>query len=208
MNNTSYDKLDSAYFLRSNVVEIARDLIGKFVVTDFDGYRTVGRIIETEAYDGRKDRACHAFQKRTRRTEVMYKAGGIAYIYLCYGIHHLFNIVTNKEGKADAILIRAIEPVVGRNIMVDRRGGIDRKHRLTAGPGIVSQALGITTEHNEMSLMGKDFFLTKGDRFTGNIVSDRRVGVDYAGEDALLPWRFFDSNSQYVSKRVQKKLFI
>ena len=207
MNNYYDTKLPASYFQRPNVVEIARDLVGKFVVTAWNGQLTVGRIVETEAYDGRIDRACHAFQKRTARTEVMYQAGGIAYVYLCYGIHHLFNIVTNVEGLADAVLIRSIEPLEGLELMIARRGEIDRKHKLTAGPGLVSQALGIHTSHSGMSLLENEFFISKGDLVT-KVVADRRVGVDYAGSDAQLPWRFFDASSKFVSRGVQKEMII
>lgn len=110
-------KLNSTFYQRGNVVQIAKSLLGKVLHTQFGGYHTAGIITEVEAYAGRDDKACHANNGvRTKRTEVMYHAGGVSYVYLCYGIHHLFNVVTNIEGKADAVLIRALEPVLGHEV--------------------------------------------------------------------------------------------
>ena len=187
-------------------MEIAHDLVGKYVVTCFDHTLTVGKIVETEAYDGRRDRACHAYQKRTPRTEVMFQEGGRAYVYLCYGIHRLFNIVTNQAGFADAVLIRAIEPVIGIDQMMKRRGLKTLNAKLTAGPGVLSQAMGIDLSHNNKLLFNNDFFIAMNSENPGDIISDRRVGVDYAGEDAKLPWRFFIDQHPCVSKLKQKAL--
>ena len=122
MNNLI--KLRKSFYERDNVVEIAKDLLGKYLFTNINGELTGGKIVETEAYNGLNDRACHAYQKRTPRTEVMYGEGGKAYVYLCYGIHHLFNIVTNKKGYADAVLIRGLQPVEGINVMKERLSSI------------------------------------------------------------------------------------
>lgn len=205
MNIKKYEKLPKTFYTRDNVVSIARDLIGKLLVTDHNGIITVGRIVETEAYNGRKDKACHAFLKRTKRTEVMYKAGGIAYVYLCYGIHHLFNIVTNKEGYADAVLIRALEPLKGIEIMKSRRN-LENVKFLTSGPGKLSSAMRIRKEDTGTDLTGNYIWIGSDaiQENPENIEVDRRINVDYAEEDALLPWRFFIKNSPFVSKKKQK----
>ena len=198
-------KLSPDFYTRDDVVQIARDLVGKYVFTQFDHQLTGGRIVETEAYSGRFDKACHAFLKRTKRTEIMYETGGIAYIYLCYGIHHLFNIVTNREGLADAVLIRAIEPVIGLDTIIERRGG-DKKYALTKGPGSLGQALGFHKSQTGTSLLDSEVMWLAEDvnAQLPELETDRRVGVDYAEEDARLPWRFFEKNSKWVSKQVQK----
>jgi len=184
------------------VVQIAKELLGKFLVTNFDGAITSGMIVETEAYAGISDKASHAWNARfTNRTKIMYQQGGTAYIYLCYGVHSLFNIVTNKAGIPDAVLIRGILPEDGKDIMLHRK----KAQKITAdfgiGPGKVSQILGI-----HYSQSGVPVTIPDGDAATkkpiiwvedrGKVISDSeiittpRIGVDYAGEDAALPWRF------------------
>lgn len=202
----SYEKLSLDFFLRPNVVEIARDLVGKYLVTGTGATSAVGKIIETEAYDGRVDKACHAYHKVTPRTEVMYRVGGIAYVYLCYGIHKLFNIVTNTEGMADAVLIRALEPIEGIDEMKRRRGQLKNPKRLTAGPGALTCAMGIGMEHNKQSVIGEQLFIASAKEEPLDIVADRRVGVDYAEEDAALPWRFFEKGNPYISRPKQKPI--
>lgn len=201
----SFEKLSEDFFLRSNVVQIARELVGKFLVTGFENTLTVGKIVETEAYDGRRDKACHAYHKKTPRTEVMYKSGGHVYVYLCYGIHHLFNIVTNEEGKADAVLIRALEPIEGLEKMKERRR-LSKKAKVSSGPGTLSQAMGINISSNGDTLFGPKIYIVNNPSDHVETISDRRIGVDYAEEDALLPWRFFDKKSKYISKPKQKPL--
>jgi len=154
---------------------------------------TGGKIVETESYRGAEDRACHAYQnKKTKRTEVMFKQGGISYIYLCYGMHSLFNVVTAKEGIPHAILIRAIEPVFGISTMLHRRQFQFINVSLTNGPGSLAKALGISTMYNGTSLQGEVIWIGDvGISITKEeIISSPRVGVSYAKEDALLPWRF------------------
>lgn len=152
-----------------------------------------GIITETEAYKGPEDRACHAYNNlRTKRTEVMFHNGGICYVYLCYGIHSLLNVVTNKEGIPHAVLIRALEPLLGQEMMEKRRG---TSRNLTQGPGCVTSALGIGLEHNGLSLKDKPIWIEKSLQHESQmreskIVASCRIGVDYAGKDALLPWRF------------------
>ncbi len=185
-------KLDRSFYIRPDVVQIARELIGKYLFTDFDGGVTGGIIIETEAYEGITDRASHAYgNRRTARTEVMYAEGGTAYVYLCYGIHSLFNIVTNGTGIPHAVLIRGVLPVEGFGIMLERTG----KHKLApgsgSGPGKVSSLLGIHYSHTGTDLMGSKIWVEdRGLLMQEKIITGRRIGVDYAGPDALLPYRF------------------
>jgi DNA-3-methyladenine glycosylase len=196
-------RLPESFYLRSDVVKIATELIGKLLVTEFDGLRTSGIIVETEAYAGITDKASHAYGGRhTGRTEVMYMPGGTAYVYLCYGIHHLFNVVTNVEGIPHAILIRGIEPVEGIETMLARRGKDKLQPTLTAGPGALSEALGIKTSHTGISLSDNKIYIEEsGIKITlSNIVASTRVGVAYAGEDALLPYRFHLKDNKFVSK--------
>lgn len=192
--------LSKTYFENPDVVFLAKDLIGKQVTTQIDGLVTSGIITETEAYAGQGDKACHAHLGRfTKRTKVMYESGGIAYVYLCYGIHHLFNIVTNTRGNADAVLIRAIEPTLGIGIMQERRGKSKVDKTLTSGPGNVTKALGITKIQNGSSVVGEDIWIQDIGKKFSNIVEATRIGIDYAEEDAELLWRFYDKNSKFVS---------
>lgn len=183
--------LPLSFYQRSDVVQIAQDLLGKWLFSQAGGILTAGIITETEAYAGASDRASHAYQnKRTARNQAMYLAGGCTYVYICYGMHHLLNIVTNKKEVPHAVLIRAIHPVMGVETMKARRKD---KHPLAAGPGTLSQALAITKKHNALSLVHSPIWIE--DRGTAipksSIQSSPRIGVDYAQEDALLPWRFF-----------------
>jgi len=194
-------KLDNAFYDRPRVVTVARDLLGKVLVTEFDGHRTSGRIVEVEAYNGVGDRASHAWSgRRTRRTEVMYGAGGTVYVYLIYGIHHLFNVVTNKKDIPHAVLVRALEPMEGIEVMRERLPAVGDE-RLTRGPGNLSRALGLRTLHTGASLLGQEIWI--GDDGyrpkRSEIIAGPRIGVDYAGVDAGLPYRFFIKGSPYVS---------
>ena len=185
--------LPPEFYLHDDVVQLSRDLLGKYLLTYFDGILTGGKIIETEAYRGPEDKASHAHGgRRTQRNEVMYHNGGICYVYLCYGIHSMFNVVTNREGIPHAILIRAIEPELGIVAMLERRKNPSRSETLASGPGSLTQALGITTLHNGLSLSGPSIWIEdRGiDVSAGDIMAGPRIGIDYAGQDALLPWRF------------------
>ena len=211
------ERLPLGFYTRTDVVQIARDLLGKILVTEFDGLRTAGRITETEAYRAPDDRACHAFaNRRTGRTEVMFHEGGRAYIYLCYGIHHLFNVVTAPENTAHAVLIRAVEPIEGVEVMLRRRDLIKQNssqlyqrttkdfQRAATGPGALSQALGLTTKWTGQSFFAPDspvWVEDRGDVILENeIAAGKRIGVDYAGECAEWPWRFWLKNSPFVKK--------
>jgi len=195
-------KLDNSFYARPDVVKIARELLGKVLVTEFDGKLTSGRIVEVEAYNGVVDRASHAYSgRRTRRTEVMYREGGTAYVYLIYGIHHLFNVVTNKQDIPHAVLVRGLEPLEGISTMLKRAGKVRLDHSLTRGPGNLSRAMGLATLHTGYSLYEGEIYI--GDdgyrpRKT-EIIATPRIGVDYAGADAALPYRFYVKGNPYVS---------
>lgn len=197
-------RLGTNFYRRTDVLLVARDLLGKVLVTHFEGRLTSGLITEVEAYRAPDDRACHAWNnRRTKRTEVMFREGGTAYIYLCYGIHHLFNVVTAPEEVAHAILIRAVEPLEGIETMSKRRNTV-LSPRLTTGPGALSQALGLTTVWTGQSLTDPETPVWIEDR--GRLVADAgivagpRIGVDYAGECAAWEWRFWLRDSDFVSR--------
>jgi len=199
--------LPLAFYLQQDVVHIARSLLGKILHTQMDGLHTAGMIVETEAYNGIIDKASHAYgNRRTNRTEVMFAQGGIAYVYLCYGIHHLFNVVTNVEGVPHAVLIRALEPMHGIDIMMERRRKLKADHPITKGPGSVAQAMGFHTRHSGESLMGPAIWITEAmeEMNPKEIISSPRIGVDYAQEDALLPYRFYLANNPFVSGKKLK----
>ena len=181
------------FYLRDDVVRISRELLGKVLCTNLDGQITRVVITETEAYAGVGDKASHAYGgRRTKRTEYMYARGGTAYVYLCYGIHHLFNVVTNKVDTPHAVLIRAGKPLEGLDLMLERRNKQQLDKTLLAGPGSVAQALGITTELSGVDLLGDQIWIEDH----GTLVADEeisagpRVGIDYAGEDAGRLHRF------------------
>lgn len=183
-------------------MQIAKELIGKIAITNFNGRFTSGRIVETEAYAGITDRASHAYAgKRTTRNEHMYSQGATVYIYICYGIHQMLNIVTNESDIPDAILIRAIEPMQGIEIMLERTGKKKPDHTLTRGPGNVARALGINKSQSGLSLTGDKIFIASDHLLIeeDKIGSSKRIGVAYAEMDAMLPYRFFLKGNKYVS---------
>lgn len=186
-------KLPVSFYRRDDVAEISRDLLGKVLCTRIEGKLTAAIITETEAYAGVADKASHAYgDKRTRRTEPMYGPGGNAYVYLCYGIHHLFNVVTSTEGTPHAVLVRAGQPVEGVDEILRRRKKSRHDKSLMAGPGTVSQALGIKSRMTGTALAGDLIWIEDRDiRFEDrDIRVGPRIGVDYAGEDAARPYRF------------------
>ncbi|WP_214070626.1 DNA-3-methyladenine glycosylase [Mucilaginibacter sp. dw_454] len=195
-------KLPLSFYQRNDVVTISRELLGKYLFTCINGEVTGGYIVETEAYNGVVDRASHAFENRlTPRTKVMYMNGGVAYVYLCYGIHEMFNVVTSVEGHPHAILIRAIHPTDGLEVMQYRRKMTEVKRTITSGPGSVAQALGISRQINAINLQSDTLWIE--DR--GMVIPDEqiaavpRVGVAYAKQDALLPYRFYVKGDRFVS---------
>jgi DNA-3-methyladenine glycosylase len=192
-------KLPTSFYLRDDVVEISRDLLGKVLCTRIDGFLTRATITETEAYAGTTDKGSHAYGgRRTRRTEPLYAAGGIAYVYLCYGIHHLFNVVTNISGTPHAVLVRAGVPVQGAKHMLARRGKEVPDDKLLGGPGSLARALGITTRDTGVSLVGRRVWIedARHENTDKIIIAGPRIGIDYAGEDAARPYRFVMSPRQ------------
>ena len=199
-------KLTNTFYQRENVLQVAKELLGKVLVTNWNGIITSGRIVEVEAYNGSIDKASHAFGgRRTNRNEIMYADGGVAYVYLCYGIHHLFNVVTHKKETPHAILIRALEPLKGIDEMLKRAGKKKLDNTLTKGPGNLSKALGLLTIHNGYSMLGKELFIADdGFGYDKNeIAASPRIGVDYADEDALLPYRFYIKGNPFVSGKLR-----
>jgi DNA-3-methyladenine glycosylase len=194
-------KVPLSFYLRDDVVAIAKELLGKVLVTAFDGEVTSGRIVETEAYAGETDKASHASKGRTERTEVMFGGGGRAYVYLCYGIHQMFNIVTAKDDVPHAVLIRAVEPVEGKDRMLQRTGKKVWDNNITSGPGRVGKAFGFHTSQCGLLLTGDELYIAD-DSFLveeEDIGSSPRIGVDYAGEHAAWHYRFYLKNNPYVS---------
>ncbi len=196
-------KLPESFYSRADVVKIAKELLGKVLVTEFGGMHTAGIIVETEAYAGVTDKASHAYgNRRTNRTEIMYMHGGAAYVYLCYGIHHLFNVVTNVQDVPHAVLVRGLEPIEGIDIMLARRNKEKLQPSLTAGPGALSMAMGISTQHTGL-LLNEDliYIEDRGIKVSSkDIIAGTRVGVAYAMDDALRPYRFSIKGNPYVSK--------
>lgn len=190
------------FYKDENVVAIAKQLIGKTLCTKINGQLCKGMITETEAYRGYDDAACHANNgKRTARTEPFYREGGIAYVYLCYGIHCLFNIITNKKNKADAVLIRSIAPLEGVEHMLGRRAKQKLSTNISAGPGNLSKAMGIDMLHNGISLTGPEIWLETGLEIgEEDIGISARIGIDYAKEAAKYPWRFYYKKTRFISK--------
>jgi len=196
-------KLPLSYYSNQDVLFLARNLLGKVLFTEINGDITGGIIVETEAYSGVRDKASHAYGgRRTDRTEPLYSHGGVSYVYLCYGIHHLFNIVTSVQDEPHAVLIRAIEPFIGKDIMEHRRNMPSSKAAISSGPGSLAKALGIDKSFNKKSLTGEEIWIEDhGISYSPEeIEAGPRVGVSYAQEDAFLPWRFWVKGNKYVSK--------
>ena len=195
-------KLPAEFYERADVIQIAKELLGKILVTKFDGIITSGRIVETEAYIGHIDRASHAYNgKRTARNEHMYAAPGTSYVYICYGMHHLFNVVTNKKEIPDAVLIRAVEPLQGIDIMLQRTHKIKLDATLTKGPGNVGRALGISKIHSGINLRGNELFIADDATVFSkkDIGASKRIGVEGAKEAALYEYRFYVKGNKFVS---------
>jgi DNA-3-methyladenine glycosylase len=195
-------KLGRNFYLQEDVVKVARDLLGRIIFTRVNGRVTGGMITETEAYAGTTDRASHAWNnRRTLRTETMYRAGGVAYVYLCYGIHPLFNFVTGRQEIPHAILLRGIYPLSGCDIMEERTGKKSSGKSFSNGPGKVTKALGISVLDNGISLTGNRIWIEdRGiDVKDDDILITPRIGVAYADADAGLPYRFLITNPGKVS---------
>jgi len=198
LSNQKIIHLPISFYLRDSVTQIAKELIGAKLCSFKDGALTSGIIVETEAYEGITDKASHAYNnRRTPRTEIMFQEGGVAYVYLCYGMHHLFNVVTNVKGVPHAVLIRAIYPTDGNETMKQRTGKKQINFKATNGPGKLSKALGIQTSDTGENLTENKIWIEKPiiKINKSDIITGPRIGVDYAGEDALLPYRFCLSNN-------------
>jgi DNA-3-methyladenine glycosylase len=196
------NKLPREFYTRANVLEVARDLLGKkLVVPNKNGSRVAGIIVETEAYRGPEDRASHAYNgRRTQRTETMYGIGGTAYVYFVYGMYHQFNVVTNVEDVPHAILVRAVEPVEGLDFIRRRRRGRP-EYQLTSGPGRLCIALGIDRRLDKADLLGDRVWIEEGVSISPRqIARGPRVGIDYAEAWVKKPWRFWVKDNPFVSK--------
>lgn len=196
-------KLPREFYTRPDTLEVARDLLGKMlVVPTAAGERVSGMIVETEAYLGAQDKAAHSYNnRRTKRTETMFAVGGTVYIFFIYGMYFQFNIVAGEKEVPHAILIRAVEPVEGIEIMRERRGQM-KDTNLTSGPGKLCIALGIDREFNNADLLGDKVWLEEAEKFSTDLIAcGKRVGIDYAEEYAEKPWRFWIKDNSFVSKR-------
>jgi DNA-3-methyladenine glycosylase len=193
-------KLGIEFYDRPDVLIIAKELLGKILVTRFNGVTTSGRIVETEAYIGLTDKASHSFGgRRTPKNEHMYAAAGTSYVYICYGMHHLFNVVTNKKEVPDAVLIRALDPLKGIDTMLERTNKKKLDYTLTRGPGNVGKSLGISKIHSGLNLLSNRIYILDEGSAAITIASSKRIGVESAGAAALLPYRFYISGNKYVS---------
>ena len=202
MKKSPSAKLTRAFYTRPNVVTVARELLGKLLVVPArNGVRVSGKIVEVEAYRGPEDRAAHSYGgRRTRRTETMYGVGGTAYVFFVYGMYNQFNVVTNTADNPHAVLIRALEPVEGMELMRRRRPG-KTDHNLTNGPGKLCIALGINRKLDAADLLGHKVWLEEGERIPrSRILAGPRIGIDYAEEWVDKPWRFWIKENPYVSR--------
>ena len=190
--------------MHEDVLAISKDLLGKYLVTQINGHKTVGKIVETEAYIAPDDRASHAYQwKRSPKNDTMYAIGGTCYMYICYGIHHLCNVITGPEGLPHAVLLRAIEPVENIPAMLERRNMTSVKKNLSGGPGLLSQALGLHKDHDTSDLTKqKVVWIEEGETIAEeNIVQTTRIGIETAKEAVDYPYRFYIKDNPWVSRK-------
>lgn len=195
-------RIEREFYMR-DAVTVAKDILGKIIVKKDDkGKIFSGRIIEVEAYMGIFDKASHSYGgKRTKRTEVMYKEGGYSYIFLIYGMYECFNIVVEAEGNPQAVLVRGVEPLENKNLMQEKRK-VKREKDISNGPGKLTKALGITREDNGVDLVNdKNIWIEDDGYKVKEIIETTRIGIDYAEEDALKPWRFYIKDSEFISKK-------
>ena len=196
-------KLPESFYQDDDVVSLSSKLLGKYLFTCVDGQLTGGIIVETEAYRGPEDRGSHAYNhRRTARNEIMYAKGGVVYMYICYGIHDMLNIVTGMENESHAILIRAIEPLYGLDIMRRRRNIVNHDTRLCRGPGALARALGLNKSHNGTDLLGETIWIEDRDNPVPDdrIIASARVGMNFEGPYKTIPWRFYIRGNRYVSR--------
>lgn len=196
-------KLPLSFYQRNDAVLVARELIGKHVYSNINGLLTGGLIVETEAYQGPEDRGSHAFNNRkTPRNEIMYNAGGVAYMYICYGIHDMLNVVTGSHGVSHAVLIRAVEPRIGIDIMRERRQVLNENTRLCRGPGALAKALGLVKAHNGINLLEDTIWIEDENELINDseIIASARVGMNFDGPYKTIPWRFYIKGNRNVSR--------
>jgi len=197
-------KLSREFYTRADTLQIARDLLGKTLVVPTAAGETVsGMIVETEAYLGIEDKAAHSYgNRRTKRTETMFAVGGTVYIFFIYGMYFQFNVVAGEVGAPHAVLIRAVEPIEGIELMRERRGLKVKDTNLTSGPGKLCIALGIDKSFNNEDLLERRVWLEDGAKIlSGEIACGKRVGIDYAEEYAEKPWRFWLKDNLFVSRK-------
>ena len=189
-------------FYQRDTITVARELLGKILVHESKEGTTSGRIVETEAYRGPEDRAAHSSEgRRTARNEIMYGKKGFAYVYFIYGLYYCFNVTAGKvPGKPEAVLIRALEPLLGEEIMIKRRGQQAKVANLTNGPSKLCIAMGISKAQNKTDLTTPPFYLDEASLVPSiDIMETLRVGVDYSGEWKNKPWRFYIRHNKFVS---------
>ena len=200
----------SREFYNRPTLEVSKDLLGKYLVHRTGGNKYIAKIVEVEAYIGDIDKACHAYKNKvTPRTKVLYNLPGTAYVYLIYGMYYCFNIVTEEEGRAAAVLVRAVEPIEGIERMAENRykkpiKKINKKQilNLTSGPGKLCMAMNITKENNEMDLCGDDIYITEGrQKEKIDVITTKRINIDYAEEAVDFPWRFYIKDNPFISKK-------
>ncbi|MBC7885371.1 MAG: DNA-3-methyladenine glycosylase [Saprospiraceae bacterium] len=215
--NSESKIISKIFYLSEDVTSLAQQLLGKFLVTNINGRYTDGMIVETEAYRAPDDRGCHAFNNRyTERTKTMFEPGGVAYVYICYGMHPMFNVVTGSKGEAHAILIRAIEPVSGLDIMIERRKLNSDTPLLTNGPAKLAVAMGITKKQDGDTLYLNNCQISIEDRgvivAAADIIQGPRIGMStHTGPCAHRPWRFYIRGNKWVSKPLKvdySKIFV
>ncbi len=198
----NFKTIDLSIFLSEDILYLATYLLGKYLISHIDNEKVITKIVETEAYKAPYDKASHAYNhRRTKRTETMYATGGTSYVYLCYGLHNMLNVVTGPKEVAHAILIRAVEPIEGMDVIRQRRPKA-KKYNQTNGPGKVCQALGITRKHNGLSLYDSTnpVYIADNQNITANnVIKSPRVGIAYAEECALWDWRFRIKDNPWTS---------
>ena len=200
----------SKEFYNRSALEVAQDLLGKVLVREVDGKILKGKIVETEAYIGAIDKACHAYNgRRTKRTEILYEDAGVSYIYFIYGLYHCFNVVTNKKDVAEAVLIRALEPIneldyiseIRYNKKYDELTKAQSKN-LTNGPSKLCLAYLLNKDLNAVKLYERGaVYITDENSEDFEIVESKRIGIDYAEEAKDFLWRFYIKDNIYVSKK-------
>jgi DNA-3-methyladenine glycosylase len=190
----------SRSFYEQPTLEVARQLLGKYLVREHPDGVAIGRIVETEAYIGAEDKACHASKGRTPRTEIMFGQAGYAYVYLIYGFHHMLNIVTESIDLPAAVLVRAVEPLEGMELMQTRRGTRERR-QLCSGPGKLCQAFAVDRALNGGDICGSLLYIEDRGESISKVVATPRIGVDYAGRWTRKPWRFIIKDNEFVSRR-------